>query len=695
MGERSPTRTGAPSVVHSPPRPDPLVELVGAGRAGAVYWRPLPGEDRGARVVALVEAALAGGRGAIVVTPEVAAGSAVGDAVRKAFPDAADLASDLSDRRRYRAWAELRRGRRLVVVGGRSSVLAPLPALGCVVVDDEANFAHKEQRTPRFHARDVALRRAAVGRALCVLTGTVPSAEAMAAMQAGQCRLLTPDRAAERAARPLVEVVDPDDEGPTAARLHPRGLAAVRAALARDEPAYVLVPRRGGADPAAPGARTAGQVAAEVARILPGVPVWRLDREVLDPGMVPPWAGQRPGVVVGTVAGVKDHPPLTGCRTVVVVGADTALGQAEVRAAEEAYRTWSRAAAWCGPSRASAGRLVLQTRHGGHHAVQALVRWDPDLLWRHELPRRVELGFPARRLVLVEGPEPGEATAAMAALAAALGPKVELLGPAAMGRGWRIIAKVEDAESAARACAPARRGVPGRQPAPVGGRRAPRGPCRPPLASHPSKRRTGNVAMLEIRLYGDPVLKQRSDPVTRFDAELARFGDDLLETLRAAHGAGLAAPRSGCSSACSPTTSPPTRRPASTRSGSWSTRSSPAGRASRRATRAACRSPASTTPASGPWPSPWPPPTCAASGWSWTARGCWPAASSTRSTTWTGCCSSSGMSRGDRKRALKEWRERELDLELHGIAPHLHRSDLPGVRTSNPGPRSVPPDKTL
>ena len=453
-GVRGTVHSPSPPLAGSSPATDPLAALVAGGRAGAVYWRPLPGEDRGARVIALVEAALERGRGAIVVTPEVAAGSAVGDAVRKAFPDAADLASDLSDRRRYRAWAELRRGRRLVVVGGRSSVLAPLDGLGCVVVDDEANFAHKEQRTPRFHAREVALRRAAAGRALCMLTGTVPSAEALAAMQAGQCRLLTPDRAAERAPRPLVEVVVPDDEGPTAARLHPRGLAAIRAALGRQEPSYVLVPRRGGADPAAPGARTAGQVAAELARILPGVPVWRLDREVIDPGTVPPWAGQRPGVVVGTVAGVKDHPPLTGCRTVVVVGADTALGQAEVRAAEEAYRTWSRAAAWCGP-RGGAGRLVLQTRHGGHHAVQALVRWDPEFFWRHELPRRVELGFPpARRLVLVEGPEPGEASEAMAALAAALGPKVELLGPAAMGRGWRIIAKVEDAESAARALRP-------------------------------------------------------------------------------------------------------------------------------------------------------------------------------------------------------------------------------------------------
>jgi len=450
---------GGPAAGDAEARPaaaaeEPLAGLVGAGREAAVYWRPLPGEDRGARVAALVEATLEAGRGAIVVTPEVAAGSAVGDAVRKAFPDAADLASDLSDRRRYRAWAELRRGRRRVVVGGRSAVLAPLPQLGCVVIDDEANFAHKEQRTPRFHAREVALRRAARARALCVLTGTVPSAEALAAMQAGQCRLLRPDRTAERQARPLVEVVDPDDEGPTAARLHPRGLAALRAALQRGESAYVLVPRRGAADPAEPGARSAGQVAAELARVLPGAPVWRLDREVVDPGMVPPWAGQRPGVVVGTVAGVKDHPPLTSCRTVVVVGADTALGQAEVRAAEEAYRTWSRAAAWCGP-RGGAGRLVLQTRQGGHHAVQALVRWDSEFFWRHELPRRVELRFPpARRLVLVEGPVPEEAQQARAALAAALGPKAELLGPAAMGRSWRIIAKVEDAESAARALRP-------------------------------------------------------------------------------------------------------------------------------------------------------------------------------------------------------------------------------------------------
>jgi len=465
-GEARPAATteGAPGVAGGGPRaiatglgttgePDRLVEMVGRGWAGAAYWRPLPGEDRSARVIALIEAALARGRGAIVVTPEVAAGSAVADAVRKHFPDAADLSSDVPERRRYRAWVDLRLGRRQVAIGGRSAVLAPVGPLGCIVVDDEANPAHKEQRTPRYHAREVALRRADRARAVCVLTGTVPSPEMIAAIQAGQCRLVAADRSLERRLRPLVEVVDPyeQDHGPGPARLHRRALAAIRAAVARGESAYVLVPRRGAADPSAPGARTAGQVTADLGRFLGTTLVWRLDREVLDPGEVPPWAGQGPGVIVGTVAGVKDHPPLTGCRTVVVVGADAALTQAEVRSTEEAYRTWSRAAAWCGP-RDRPGRVLVQTSDPGHHAIQALVRWDPAFFWRHELPRRIELGFPpARHLLLFEGAEPLQAPAAAALVAGALGPKAELLGPAAMGRGWRIIAKVEDAEAAARA----------------------------------------------------------------------------------------------------------------------------------------------------------------------------------------------------------------------------------------------------
>jgi primosomal protein N' (replication factor Y) len=444
-------------------------------RPGEVaWWRPLPGEDRGERIADLVEAVVAQGLGAIVLAPEVAAGSPVAQAVRARFGDVADL-SGASDRARYRAWLALARGRCRVALGGRSAVFAPVERLGLVVVDDEASHLLKEQRSPRYHARAVALRRALTEHAACLLVGTVPSAEAVAALgtprgQAGgrraraggaarpagtRMRLLAPDRARERRLAPLVEVVDPDDEGPAGPRLHPRGLRVIREALARGESAYVLVPRRGpAARPGAP-ARTAGQVAAELTLALGSGPaVWRLDREVVEAGAAPPWTARGAGVVVGTVAGIKDRPPIAGCRTVVVVGADAALAQAEVRATEDALRTWWRAALWCGP-RGGGGRMVLQTRSGGHHAVQALVRFDADHFWRHELPRRTETGFPpARALILVEGPEPDQADEALRVVAGALGRRAELLGPAGMGRGWRIIAKVDDAAAAALALRP-------------------------------------------------------------------------------------------------------------------------------------------------------------------------------------------------------------------------------------------------
>src|SRR4029450_9123416 len=140
---------------------------------------------------------------------------------------------------------------------------------------------------------------------------------------------------------------------------------------------------------------------------------------------------------------------------------------------------------------------------------------------------------------------------------------------------------------------------------------------------------------------------------------------DLLETLRAAHGAGLAAPQVGVLKRMFAYDIPPDEEtsehpfgvlvnPGITRwegeqDGEEGCLSFPGiYYACKRAMEgrvgggAAFRAPASTTPASGPWRSRWRRWTCAARPSGWTARRCWPAACSTRSTTWTGCCSSSG-----------------------------------------------------
>jgi peptide deformylase len=179
--------------------------------------------------------------------------------------------------------------------------------------------------------------------------------------------------------------------------------------------------------------------------------------------------------------------------------------------------------------------------------------------------------------------------------------------------------------------------------------------------------------VLEIRLFGDPVLTQRSDPVTRFDAELARFGDDLLETLQFAHGAGLAAPQVGVLKRMFAYDIPPNEEtgehpfgvlvnPVITR---WEgEQDGEEGCLSFPGIYYACKRAMEVTVAAVDV---------------LLAR-----CIQHEVDHLDGVLFIERLSRGDRKRALKQWRERELDLELEGFEPHLHRSDL-----------TIKPDKTF
>ena len=192
------------------------------------------------------------------------------------------------------------------------------------------------------------------------------------------------------------------------------------------------------------------------------------------------------------------------------------------------------------------------------------------------------------------------------------------------------------------------------------------------------------MALLEIRLFGDPVLKQRSDPVTRFDAELVRFGADLLETLRAAHGAGLAAPQVGVLKRMFAYDIPPDEEtgehpfgvlvnPVITR---WEgEQDGEEGCLSFPGLYYACkRAMEVTVDAVDVRGQP-----LQVEGDGLLAR-----CMQHEIDHLDGVLFIERLSRGDRKRALKQWRERELDLELGDIAPHLHRSEL-----------TIKPDKTL
>ena len=194
------------------------------------------------------------------------------------------------------------------------------------------------------------------------------------------------------------------------------------------------------------------------------------------------------------------------------------------------------------------------------------------------------------------------------------------------------------------------------------------------------------MAVLEIRLFGDPVLTQRSDPVTRFDAELARFGDDLLETLQFAHGAGLAAPQVGVLKRMFAYDIPPNEEtgehpfgvlvnPVITRR--EGEQDGEEGCLSFPGLYYACKRAMEVTVTA-----------VDVQGRPLTLDGEGLLARCIQHEVdhLDGVLFLDRLSRGDRKRAIKAWRERELDLELElrGVEPHLHRSDL-----------TFKPDKTL
>ncbi|MGH7498905.1 MAG: DEAD/DEAH box helicase, partial [Gemmatimonadales bacterium] len=125
-----------------------------------------------------VRRALAEGRGAIVLVPEIALTPQTVGRLRGAFGDqVAVLHSGLSEGERADAWRRLRRGERRVAVGARSAVFAPVADLGLIVLDEEHEATYKNGETPRYHARDVAEVRARIEGARCVLGSATPSLE--------------------------------------------------------------------------------------------------------------------------------------------------------------------------------------------------------------------------------------------------------------------------------------------------------------------------------------------------------------------------------------------------------------------------------------------------------------------------------------------------------------------------------------
>jgi primosomal protein N' (replication factor Y) len=416
-GRRGVTGAASPAVRRPEAVPSPeLASYRGGARLldtvrdgdGACVVRPAP-EDEQRTTVEAVAACLSAGRRAIVIVPEAVPIPATARALLDAFGDGAALFLGGSKRSRYRMWLDIAEGAFDVVVGTRPAVFAPVAELGLLYIARESHPAHREDRAPYYHARDVALARATLERATCVLAAVCPSVET-AAMDLARVE------PSERR-WPPVEVVRPGPEG-RAPRVLKALAAARRAFVFAPLPGYgVAQVCRSCTEPAAcavcggllraeegavscvvcgapgrcrvcggrsfgvrrGGAERVEEWAANVAR----VPVRRLRDG--DPGRLP-GDGE---VLVGGPDDVRDL-GIGDLDLVAILDADLAEGRPGLAARERSLTTWMEAVGWARPH----GRAIVQSSRAGGALVQALVRGNPDRFHADETRRRREAGLP-------------------------------------------------------------------------------------------------------------------------------------------------------------------------------------------------------------------------------------------------------------------------------------------------------------
>jgi primosomal protein N' (replication factor Y) len=197
----------------------------------------------------LAEQVRRNGRGVLALVPEIALTPSVAGGFRRAFGERVAIQhSGLSDGERHDQWQRIRRGEVDVVVGTRSAVFAPVLRLGLIIVDEEHDSSYKQEESPRYHGRDVAVMRARHSEAVALLGSATPSLESYQNAQAGRYDLVTLERRVLDRAMADVGVVDMREvyakEGPDAI-LSPRLREGIAARLDRGEQSIVLLNRRG------------------------------------------------------------------------------------------------------------------------------------------------------------------------------------------------------------------------------------------------------------------------------------------------------------------------------------------------------------------------------------------------------------------------------------------------------------------
>lgn len=498
---------GGPAVIPAPTDEQravlaEIIPVVTAKRYASFLLHGVTGSGKTQVYIEAAAAARRGSRQVVVLVPEIALTGQIVTRFKARFgDDVAVLHSKLSLGERYDTWQRLRGGTAGIVIGARSAVFAPFPDPGLFIIDEEQEFTYKQEESPRYHTREVALKRAELAGAAVVLGSATPAVETYYDALAGRHKLLRMPSRVDGSAMPAVEIVDMRAELQAGRRsvISAPLRELLTATIERGEQAIIFLNRRGYAtfvlcrecgevmrcgrcavslvyhatgnvlrchycqasQPAPDVCPACGsryiryfgtgtqKVEEELAALLPDVRVVRMDQDTTGGKMahdriLAAFAAGKYDILLGTQMVAKGH-DIKQVTAVGIVSADTALFLPDFRAAERTFMLLTQAAGRAGRGGAP-GRVVVQTYSPEHYAVQAGARHDYESFYAEEAGYRRELDYPPFASLIkltVQGTDEGrarrQAEEVAAGLRAGLPKEAAVVGPFAAP-----VAKISD-----------------------------------------------------------------------------------------------------------------------------------------------------------------------------------------------------------------------------------------------------------
>ena len=397
---------------------------------------------------------LARGKTALILVPEIALTLWIGRQCRAwfgaSFEGVAVLHSALGDVERAREWWRVRNGQARVVVGTRSAVFAPLENLGLLIVDEEQENSYKQEETPRYHGRDVAIVRAKLENAVALLGSATPSLETYHHAVNGKYELLTLAERVENRSLAAVELVDLRQDfqqthqaSPISQVLH----AGIDECLLFQTQVLILINRRGyswsvlcrscgasvqcancsismtyhksrnrlechycGSTQSVPKVcpkcdskyvyffgEGSEHLEERLRKEFPGARIARLDRDTARTKQqyqetLGAFASGALDILVGTQMLAKGH-DFQRVTLVGVISADSGLSLPDFRAAERTFQLLTQVAGRAGRGDLP-GRVLIQTYYPEHYAIQDAVRQDYASFFERELHFRRMMAYP-------------------------------------------------------------------------------------------------------------------------------------------------------------------------------------------------------------------------------------------------------------------------------------------------------------